>query len=111
MCAVSFVGDSYKRHFVDIYPKGPIGWPVSGRYQPNVPYGPTQAEFDELKKKVEEMIALLKAARQYDVLTGQADCQMEEKMAFLRKIAALVGVNLDEAAFGKKSGPQPAEAK
>lgn len=108
MCAVSFVGDSYKRHFEDIYPKGPI-WPYGSK--PDAPYGPTKAEFDELKAKVEEMIALLKAAKQYDVLTGQADCQMEEKMAFLRKIAALVGVNLDEAAFGKKSDPQPAEAK
>lgn len=93
MCAVSFVGDAYKRHFEDIYPKGPIGWPVGGGYKPNVPYGPSKEEFDELKAKVDEMIALLKAARQFDELTGQAECQMDEKIAFLKKIAALVGID------------------
>ncbi len=90
MCLVSFVGDAYKRHFDDQYPK--FGW-----YKEEAPPAVSKAEFDKLKEKVEEMIALLKAAKQYDILTGQADCQMEEKMAFLRQIAALVGVDLDKA--------------
>lgn len=103
MCVVSFVGDAYKRHFDDVWPKGPI---YPNGYSPNVPYGPSQAEFDELKAKVDEMIALLKAAKQYDILTGQADCQMEEKMEFLRKVAKLVGVDLDKEAFGAQAKVQ-----
>lgn len=56
----------------------------------------TRAEFDELKRQVLEMKELLKRAKEYDERTGQADCEMDEKMAILRKVAQLVGINLDD---------------
>lgn len=103
MCAVSFVGDAYRRHFDDVWPAGPM---YPSGYVPRMPYGPTQAEFDTLRAKVEEMIALLKAAKQFDVLTKQADCAMDEKIDFLRQVAALVGVDLDQAAFNAPKAAQ-----
>lgn len=104
MCVVSFVGDSYRRHFNEPPYRQFSWWPEGGQSA-----GPTQAEFDALKVKVDEMIAMLKAARQYDAATGAAGCEMDEKLALLRKIAALVGVDLDSAA-GLKSGPSPVAA-
>ncbi len=57
---------------------------------------PSQEEFDELKKEVELMKKMLEAAKIYDKDTGQPDCEMEEKIDFLKKVAKLVGVNLEE---------------
>jgi hypothetical protein len=53
-------------------------------------------EFDALKRDVEEMKALLKRAKEYDERTGQADCENAEKVALIRKVAELVGVDLRE---------------
>lgn len=86
MCAVSFVGDFYSDKW----------------RQPN--YGPiyvtgnevTRFEFDALKKEVLEMKELLMRAKKYDEETGQPDCEMEDKVALLKKVAELVGVDLKE---------------
>ena len=42
------------------------------------------------------MKKMLEAAKIYDKDTGQPDCEMEEKIDFLKKVAKLVGVNLEE---------------
>lgn len=52
--------------------------------------GPTQEEFDELKKKVEQMSEQLKKAKIFDEETGQKDCENEEKLAKLRQIAKII---------------------
>lgn len=100
MCTVSMVGDHYgdkfepyrRQEFLpSVDPLAPgAGWP---------PYndGPTKEEFNELKKDVEEMMKLLKRAKKYDEDNGEPDCETEEKMDFLRKIAKMVDVDLDEA--------------
>jgi hypothetical protein len=49
-------------------------------------------EFDALKRDVEEMKALLKRAKEYDERT----CENAEKVALIRKVAKLVGVDLRE---------------
>lgn len=103
MCTVSMVGDHYR----DI-------WKQRDWYQPHFPMtpaipmpGPNQtivvqppsisrAEFDELKREVTEMKALLKRAKEYDERNGEPNCEMDEKMAILRKVAELVGVKLDD---------------
>ncbi len=54
-------------------------------------------EFDELKRQVDEMVSLLKRAKKYDADNNEPDCEVEDKMALLRKVAAMCGVNLDEA--------------
>jgi len=63
----------------------PIGEPVISR-----------AEFEELKRQVLEMKELLKRAKEYDERNGEPECEIDEKMQILRKVAQLVGVDLDD---------------
>lgn len=42
------------------------------------------------------MKELLRRAKKYDEDNGEPDCEIDEKMAFLRAIAARVGVSLDD---------------
>lgn len=89
MCVSSMIGDHYRDKFTA--PEYPIKfWPLS----PN-PAEISRAEFDHLKRDVEEMKALLIRAKEYDEANGEPDCEMDEKVALIKKIAKLVGVNLD----------------
>lgn len=56
----------------------------------------SRAEFEALKKEVEEMKALLKRAKEYDEKNNEPNCEIEEKMAMLRKFADAVGIDLDD---------------
>ncbi len=47
------------------------------------------------------MKELLKRAKDYDIRNNEPDCEIEEKMEFLKKVAALVGINLDEILLNK----------
>lgn len=94
MCVYSMIGDHYNDKWREQYP-----WAV----QPvtdtniNVTYPPvSREEFDELKKDVKEMKELLKRAKIYDAEHGQPDCQIEEKIALLRRVAELVGIDLGD---------------
>lgn len=53
-------------------------------------------EFDALKKEVEELKKLLARAAKYDKDNGEPECEVEDKMALLRKVAKAVGVELDD---------------
>jgi hypothetical protein len=53
-------------------------------------------EFDKLKAEVEDMKALLARAKAYDERNNEPDCEMDEKMDLLRKVAKLVGISLDD---------------
>ena len=87
MCTVSMVGDHYK----DIWePKIDFG-------RISVSHPVTRQEFDELKRQVHEMVMLLKRAKLYDEENGEPECETDEKMELLRKVAELVGVNLEDA--------------
>lgn len=86
MCSVSAVGDIYSRQLPQIHQF------ING---PGLT-APTRAEFEALKKDVEEMKRLLKRAKKYDDETGQPDCEMEDKVALLKKVAEMVGVDLSE---------------
>lgn len=61
--------------------------------------GPSQAEFDALRREVADLKELLLKAKAYDAATGQPDCEMAEKVALLKKVAEFVGVDLREV-FG-----------
>jgi hypothetical protein len=56
----------------------------------------SRAEFEALKREVEEMKALLKRAKEYDEKNNEPNCEIEEKMAMLRKFADAVGIDLDD---------------
>ena len=97
MCVVSMVGDWYHDKWKD-YP------PVQPYYVPQtVPAttvvlntGVSQEEFDKLKKEVEDMKELLRRAKIYDEKNNEPNCEIEEKMKFLRRVAEAVGINLDD---------------
>lgn len=92
MCVVSMVSDHYRDKW------SPLGGPP---LTPVFPYVGgfdlvPRAEFDKLKADVEEMKALLIRAKLYDEANGEPDCEMTDKVELLRKIAAMVGVSLDD---------------
>ena len=99
MCTVSMIGDEFNKTVPDwvrpyVAPSNPeiIGEP----WQP-LPFPPhqvTRREFEALREEVSELGKLLRAAKAYDDATGQPDCETEEKLAALRKLADLMGVEL-----------------
>ena len=90
MCVVSMVGDYYNNKWNQPKWQGTIS---------NITYTPSQVskeDFDVLKKDVEEMKKLLERALEYDKRNNEPNCEMEEKVAILKKVAELVGVNLED---------------
>lgn len=85
MCVVSMIGDHYQDKWRE------INYDFSSYIQ-NV----SRAEFEALKKEVENLKELLKRAKEYDEKNNEPNCEIEEKMEFLRKVAQLVGIDLDE---------------
>lgn len=101
MCVVSMITDHYRDKWKPLCQD--TGWAstidVAPYIRPNktVPFTPAEkSELDALRKEVEEMKALLKKAKVYDKRTGQADCEMDDKVAFVKKVAEAVGVSLED---------------
>lgn len=93
MCVVSMIGDDWNRRWPKKWPDIPDTFPeIPVRIEKYI----TREEFDALKKEVEELKDLLIAAKKYDENTGQPDCEMEDKIALIKKIAEAVGVNMDD---------------
>lgn len=94
MCAASMIGDHYRD-------KWQTRWPtlITTPVVPQV----SREEFDALRREVQEMKELLKRAKDYDERNGEPECEMDEKMDLLRKVAKLVGVDLDDV-IGKQAG-------
>lgn len=90
MCTVSYIGDQASRSIPEQYP-----WTTQYIYH-NVVDVPSREEFEALKRELEALKELLKAAKKYDDATGQPDYEVDEKIDTLRKLAAIVGVDLDE---------------
>ena len=70
--------------------------PQSPTFTYTYPPAVTREEFDALKRDVEEMKALLKRAKAYDKANGEPDCEIDEKLEVLRRVAELVGVDLED---------------
>jgi len=114
MCVVSMVGDHYRDRWVPRpwFPYVPPWRPAPEPYAP-VPFVPmpvvplvpappvdppiSRREFKRLEGEVRELIALLRRAKKYDEDNGEPACETDEKMDLLRKVAKLIGVDLDEA--------------
>lgn len=94
MCVVSMIGDHYNDKWKDQPWNNPYN---AGKWVPLA----TQQQIDELRKEVEEMKELLKKAKIYDEENDQKDCEMDEKVELLKRVAELVGVDLSEV-FGNK---------
>lgn len=88
MCSVSYISEPYAKLWEPYtVPPNSTGWRLF----------PTAQEFDALKAEVAALKDLLLAAKRFDERTGQKDCQHEDKVAVLRRVAELVGVDLSEA--------------
>ena len=93
MCTVSMIGDYYRDKW---NPPPPGTFPHGPMAPPGYMIPVSKEEFDALKKEVMEMKELLKRAIDYDIKNNQPHCEIEEKMEFLREVAKLVGVDLDD---------------
>lgn len=122
MCVVSMIGDSFRDRWEPItpitWPTYPSSPPTSAPNQdpnlhPNLLPSAippiqingqpvTREEFEALRKEVDLMKDLLIRAKKYDEANGEPDCEIDEKVELLKKVAALFGVSLDEV-FGKKN--------
>lgn len=86
MCVVSMIGDHYSDKWkADAY-----------QYTINHICEVSKAEFESLKKEVEEMKQLLIKAKIYDEQNNEPNCEMEDKIKLLKEVAEKLGVNLDE---------------
>ena len=92
MCTVSTVGDYWK----NTLPQQPYYQAIYGGGTPEN----TRHEFDALRRDVTELKELLTAAKKYDEATGQPDCETDEKVELIRRVAKLVGVDMKEI-FGE----------
>ncbi len=100
MCVLSMIGDDYNNNWptnpLNPYKNTPVNpfndHPVVELHLNKI----TRDEFDALKKEVEALRDLLKAAKIYDEATGQKDCEMGDKVALIKKLAELVGVDLED---------------
>ena len=97
MCVVSNIGDHYTDWLPKKYPSQPWERGIA------IPDGATkaevvilQAEVERLRKDIEQMKKELAAAKKQDEEDGNPDCEMEEKVEILKRIAKAVGVDLSE---------------
>lgn len=97
MCVVSMAGDWYKDKWSQ--PDSPfnpiISQPITQPYMVHIS-NITREEFDSLKKEILEMKDLLTRALEYDRRNNEPHCEMEDKVALLKKVAEVFGVDLSE---------------
>jgi hypothetical protein len=92
-----FYSDKWKQPNIQPNPIFPSKPPVSIQDLLQFP-SPTisREEFESLKREVLEMKELLKRAVDYDKRNNEPHCEMEEKVALLKKVAEYVGVTLED---------------
>lgn len=90
MCVVSNIGGAWAKSAPSIYP-----WAVPDA-NPQPPAVVTPAEMAALRREMEELRKLLLAAKAFDAATGQPDCEEEEKVALIKRLAEIVGVDMTD---------------
>ena len=95
MCTLSYVGDWWRDtapvQYPNVFPQGGSSITIA--------MPPTREEFDALKRDVEALHQLLLAAKGYDEATGQPDCETDEKVALIKAVAEMMGVDMSDV-FG-----------
>lgn len=98
MCVVSMIGDHYhdKWKHLEYIPSRTVTTTDNDLSKFLNPPSDLNKKFEELKKEVEEMKELLKKAIEYDKKNNEPHCEIEEKIATLKKIAEWVGIDLTD---------------
>lgn len=98
MCIVSNIGDYWREKLPEQHPwTTPWIQPNPGvQPNPGISLSPTREEFEALKRDVEALKKLLEAAKKFDEETNQPHCEHEDKVALIKKVAELVGVDLKD---------------
>jgi len=95
MCVVSMIGDDYwKRHIPSSYPSFPAD--NLSRSEFNLWKSAHEEEVKKLREELEAMKKLLRAAKIFDAATGQPDCEVDEKVQFIKTLAEFLGVDLED---------------
>lgn len=97
MCVVSYVGDYWKDDFEDKWPH--IYEKIITETSPNtidMNQFATKEDIAAIRREIEELKKLLKAAIKYDEATDQPHCEMEDKIDLIKKVAEMVGVDLSD---------------
>ncbi len=95
MCVVSMISDFYQDKWR--IPSNPNPQPYTWTTTTTPLFKDiTREEFDSLKKEVEDMKALLIKAKIYDEKNNEPNCEMENKVAFLKEVAKFVGIDLED---------------
>ena len=93
MCAISVLMDDYRDNF-------PTRWPD---VLPACPLHIPSKDMQNLTQELREFKKLLLHAKDFDEITGQLDCEMDEKISFIKEIADALGVDMDDV-FAKRQG-------
>ena len=95
MCTVSMIGDYYtKRTFPETFPNVDIySWPTR---DVATEVDTLKVDVALLKEQILELKKLLKAAKAYDEALGEPDCEVDEKVALIKKLAEIVGVDMKD---------------
>jgi hypothetical protein len=112
MCVVSFIGDDFRKRTEqdDLWKKflnpitpnqqynpEPLGKPTTNPGTGNIDLGlATKAEVEILRREVEQLKELLKGAIEYDKRNNEPHCEIDEKVALLKKIAEAFGIDLTD---------------
>lgn len=95
MCVVSMISEHYQQKFPNSQPA--VSPPLQqGQSNSIVWDNGLRKDVYELKKELLEIKALLLKAKEYDLKTNQVDCEKEEKIVVLKRLAELVGVDLSD---------------
>lgn len=101
MCVVSMIGDEFNKRWEPYKQLPQQGQPFAPipniqdyerLFKPPV----NREEFNALKKEVQLMRDLLIAAKLYDEKNNEPHCEMEDKVAMLKAMAKMMGVDLSE---------------
>lgn len=101
MCAYSMIvdhfHDKWQRKIPPAYQE-PCSPPLPNPYPRPIPGAwpmPKPLQPYPTKEELEDLVELLKKAKEYDTSTGQKECELEEKKERLRKLAKTLGVEIE----------------
>ena len=104
MCVVSNIGDDWMKRYENEWWKPIVQPPNTTLPLPQVTQEDleklaTKEDIKALKSELESLKKLLKAAKIYDEETGQPECEVEEKVGIIKKLAEALGVDMKDV-FG-----------